>query len=49
LDTLTPTVDESHLAEAGLPGRFQIRLDHRRDVAWREAVKVEAVLDGHVD
>jgi hypothetical protein len=42
-------VNQPHLAEARLVGRLHVLVDDRRDVARRERVQVERVLDGNGD
>jgi len=42
-------VDQPDLVEAARVGGLQVFLDHRGDVARREGVQVERVLDGEGD
>ena len=41
-------VYQADLAQATRMGGLQIRLDHRRHVAWRECVQIELFVDRHV-
>ncbi len=43
------TVDQAHLAKAAGVGGDQVVLDDRGDVAGREGVQIERVLDGNLD
>ena len=49
LHTNPPAMDEAHLGETALVGGHQIVLHDGGDVARRERVKVEGVLDGDAD
>src|SRR5580765_5118338 len=49
LDTHPPPVDQAHLREASLRRLGQILFDDGRDVAGRERVQVESVLDRQDD
>jgi hypothetical protein len=49
LDADPATVDQPHLEESPLVGGFEIVRDDRRDVARREGVKIERILDRDAD
>ena len=49
LDADPATVDQPHLDESPLMGGFEIVRDDRRDVARREGVKIERILDRDAD
>src|SRR5207247_4507200 len=49
LHAAAPAVDQPDLAEARLQGGFEVGLHDRRDLARREGVQVERVLDRYDD
>jgi len=49
LDTNAPAVDESDLAEPPREGCLQVLVDDRRDVARRERVEIQRILDRDAD
>lgn len=49
LDALSSAVDQPHLPEAVLERLTQILVHHRGDVAGREGVEVEGILDREDD
>ena len=47
LNTAAAAVNEADLRQPGLVRRVDVVLNHRRDVAWPESVKIETVFDGY--
>jgi len=47
LNALPAPVDEAHFLKTGLARGIEVRLDDRRNVPRREAVKIDAVFDRH--
>jgi hypothetical protein len=47
LDTRALAMNESHLQDASLAARLDVRLDHPCDLTWSEGVQIERSVDGY--